>query len=358
MQQDQPIRVLHCVAGLGRGGYETFLMNVYRKIDRTKVQFDFLYSFDGVFTDEVKSLGGRLHKIPFITQKGPFAYPKNVMGFLRAHPEYRILHSHMDKFSGEIMQCAKKCGVPVRIAHSHSTKNEGGWLFQLVKNYYGQKILPHCTHKFACSQKAGEWLFAGDPTNIVVIKNGVDTERFCPVENRDKNTFTVVNVGRFVEAKNHSFLVDVFHRLYEMDRSSRLILAGTGALQQKIKEKVASLGLGNAVVFLDDCNDVPGLLAKADVLCMPSLFEGLPVSLIETQAAGVPCVVSTGVPAEVDITGDVEFLSLDDSPETWAKALLKYKGTAKKNNKQKIVDSGYDIAATAAFLQDFYCVNG
>lgn len=354
MKQEQPVRVLHCVAGLGRGGYETFIMNVYRKIDRTKVQFDFLYSFDGVFTEEVKRLGGRLYQIPFITQKGPFAYRKNVMKFLRAHPEYRIVHSHMDKFSGEIMRCAKKCGVPVRIAHSHSTKNEGGWLFQLVKNYYGKKILPNCTHKFACSRQAGEWLFAGDTDRIAVVKNGVDTARFCPADSREKDLFTVVNVGRFVEAKNHGFLVDVFAAVHRMDGSARLILAGTGALQQQVKEKVAALGLDEWVAFLGDCSDVPGLLAKADVLCMPSLFEGLPVSLIETQAAGVPCVISDRIPAEVDITGEVEFLSLDDSPETWARSLLKYKGTDKKNNKQKVVESGYDIASTAAFLQGFY----
>lgn len=354
MKQNQPIRILHCVAGLDRGGYETFIMNVYRKIDRSQIQFDFLYSFDGVFTEEVKRLGGRLYKIPFITEKGPFAYRKNVMRFFREHPEYRIVHSHMDKFSGEIMVCAKRCGIPVRIAHSHSTKNEGGVLFQLIKNYYGKKIVRNCTDKFACSQKAGEWLFAEDPTSITVIRNGVDTGRFCPIERRDPQAFTVVHVGRFVPAKNHRFLVEIFAALHAAEPSAKLLLAGTGALQPDILARVKELGLSDAVSFLGDCGDIPGLLAKADVLCMPSLFEGLPVSLIETQAAGVPCVISTGIPTEADVTGTVDFLSLQASPEVWAQALIKYKGAPKHDNRTKIIASGYDIGATAEFLQQFY----
>lgn len=350
---EEPIRVLHCVAGLGRGGYETFIMNVYRNIDRTKVQFDFLYSFDGVFVEEIKQLGGRVYQIPFITQRGPFVYRRAVCNFFREHREYKIVHSHMDKFSGLIMECAKEYGIPVRISHSHSVKNEGGLLFNLVKNYYGKKILPNCTEKMGCSAEAYQWLF-GSEDALLIMRNGVDTAKFVNRDKRDKKQFVVTNVGRFVEVKNHDFLIDVFDELYRLDSSARLVLAGTGALMEKVQKKVQTMGLSSAVTFLGDCNDVPGLLAAADVLCMPSLFEGLPVSLIEAQSAGVPCVISDTIPSEVDLTGTVTFLSLKDTPKKWAEALLRHKHQEKPDNRQKIKDAGYDIRHTASMLQEFY----
>ena len=350
---EEPIRVLHCVAGLGRGGYETFIMNVYRNIDRAKVQFDFLYSFDGVFVDEVKRLGGRVYQIPFITQRGPFVYRKAVCNFFREHKEYKIVHSHMDKFSGLIIECAKEYGIPVRIAHSHNTKNEGGIAFHLVKDYYGKKILPNCTAKMGCSADAYRWLFGTD-VGIMVVQNGIDTGKFTNVDYRDKTTFTVVNIARFTQQKNHTFLLDIFAELYRLDCTARLVLAGTGNLMEKIQRKAKSMGISDAVTFLGDCNDIPGLLATADVLCMPSLFEGLPVSLVETQSAGVPCVISDTIPSEVDLTGTVTFLSLKDTPKKWAEALLRHKHQEKPDNRQKIKDAGYDIRHTASMLQEFY----
>lgn len=354
---NQPIRVLHCVAGLTRGGFETFIMNVYRQIDRTKIQFDFLYSFDGIYVEEIHALGGKTYQIPFITQKGPFVYRKAVMDFFKAHPEYKIVHSHMDKFSGMIMECAQRSHVPVRIAHSHSTKNEGGLAFHLVKNYYGKKILPNCTHKIGCSVDAYRWLF-GSEDDLLVVQNGIDTERFTNEDKRDLDYFIVVHVGRFNTVKNHTFLLDVFAELYHMDATSRLILAGTGDLMDQIRKKATALGISEAVTFLGDCNDVPGLLHTADALCMPSLFEGLPLSLVETQSAGVPCVISDTIAAAADLTGTVTYLSLEESPKKWAEALLKHKHKAKPDNRPKIREAGYDIRHTAAVLQEFYLKEG
>ncbi len=173
-----PIKVLHVVAGLGRGGYETFIMNVFRKIDTSKVMFDFLYSFDGVYSEEIIKLGGSIYKIPFITQNGPIAYKQSVLKFIKGHPEYTIIHSHMDKFSGLIMKLAKSANVPTRIAHSHSTKNEGGYVYNLVKNYYGKSISNNCTHRFACSQNAYLWLFGNNNKNKYIVKNAIDLNKF------------------------------------------------------------------------------------------------------------------------------------------------------------------------------------
>ena len=205
-----PLRILHCVAGLGRGGYETFIMNVYRHIDRTKVQFDFLYSFDGVFVPEILALGGRVFQIPFITQKGPFVYHRELRKFFKAHPEYKIVHSHMDKFSGLVMECAREFDVPVRIAHSHNTSNERGLAFHLVKEYYGKKVMPNCTHKMACSAAAGQWMF-GREESVLVVKNGVDTSQFTNADHRCSDQFVIANIARFTSQKNHAFPVSYTH---------------------------------------------------------------------------------------------------------------------------------------------------
>lgn len=352
----EPIRVLHCVAGLGRGGYETFIMNVYRHIDRSKVQFDFLYSFDGVFLPEILSLGGRVFQIPFITQKGPFVYHKALRDFFRAHPEYKIVHSHMDKFSGLIVECAKEFGIPVRIAHSHSTQNEGNLAFHLVKEYYGKKIAGNYTHALACSADAGRWLF-GDGSNVQVVKNGVDTTLFTNADNRSGDSFVITYVASLVLQKNHTFLLDVFSQVYQRDNTARLVLAGSGPTLESLQQKAQSLGIAQAVQFLGDCSEVAQLLTTVDVFCMPSLFEGLPVSLVEAQAAAVPCVVSDQVSQEADLTGDMTFLPLS-SPEVWAEALLAHKHQPRGDNREKILAAGYDIRNTAAILQDFYLHEG
>ena len=180
------IRVLHCVVGMNYGGYETFIMNVYRNIDRTKIQFDFLTSLPGVFDKEIEEMGGIVYRVPFITKVGPFAYQKNLDTFFRLHPEYDIVHSHMDKFSGSIMKASKKAGVKTRIAHSHNTQNEGGIAYHLVKNFYSVMIEPNCTHRFACSQEAADWMFGEKGKEAIVVYNGIEVAKYFP-DNEKRN---------------------------------------------------------------------------------------------------------------------------------------------------------------------------
>lgn len=349
-----PIRILHCVAGLGRGGYEAFIMNVYRNIDRAKLQFDFLYSFDGVYVAEIKALGGRLYQIPFITQNGPFAYKSAVYKFLQQHKEYTIVHSHMDKFSGLIMREAKKAGVKTRIAHSHNTNNEGGIAFHLVKNYYGCMINKSCTDRFACSHDAAKWLFGNYSPDAIVVKNAIDSTKFTPVDNRERGMLTIACIARFTPQKNHSFLIDIFNELHTKNVNSRLLLAGSGELVNTIKEKTTSLGLDTAVTFLNDCDDIPLLLSRCDVLCAPSLFEGLGIVLIEAQACGVKCVASDTIPREVGVSSDITFLPLSSGAKVWADAILNLDVSVKNNNLNDIISEGYDIRTTCEFLTDFY----
>ena len=351
---NQPIRILHCVAGIGRGGYETLIMNLYRKIDRTKIQFDFLYSYNGVYKDEILQLGGRLYKIPFITEKGPFAYTNYVRNFFKEHPEYKIVHSHMDKFSGHIMREAKRAGIPVRIAHSHNIANEGMFIYRVVKDYYGLYIAPNCTDRFACSQDAADWLFGKGRNDVMVIKNGIDLANFKNEDTRDRNRFVMCCVGRFTQQKNHDFLIDVFHQVLKRRPDAQLMLAGTGELMTPVKEKAQRLGIVDAITFLGDCNKVYELLHQSDVMCLPSLFEGLGIVFVEAQACGVKCVASDRVPKEAKVSDDIIFIPLEKSPEYWAEEILKLDVSTKKDNHHQITQCGYDINEVTQRVQQFY----
>ena len=172
------VKVLHCVVNMNRGGAETFIMNLYRNIDRSKIQFDFLTSIEGVYEEEIKQLGGKVYRIPYITQVGPFAYAKSLHNFFLAHPEYQIVHSHMDKMSGIVLREAKRANVKVRIAHSHSTKNEGNILEKMIKMYYGTYINSNSNVKFACSSDAAVFLYKKLSKNARIIKNGIDINKF------------------------------------------------------------------------------------------------------------------------------------------------------------------------------------
>lgn len=350
---EKPVRILHCVVGMNRGGIEGLLMNIYRLIDKTKVQFDFLVSLDGIYDDEIKSLGGKIYKMPFISEVGPFKYEKNLTCFFYEHKEYTAVHAHMDKFGGAVMKCAKNANVPFRIVHSHNIKNEGNFIIKAVKNYYG-RFVKHSTHFFACSSEAAKWMFPRHYQKAVIIKNGIIASKFSAEDNRDKNLFTICNIARFSQQKNHGFLIEIFSELYKQDNTSRLVLAGTGELMPQIKAKAKALGVLPYITFLGDVENVQKLLTTVDVFCLPSLFEGLGIVLIEAQAAGVKCVASAEVPAESNVSGEVLYLPLTLSPQQWAAEILKLKNSLRTNNIQKIIDKGYDISSSTKQLEEFY----
>lgn len=361
------VRVLQCVAGLANGGYESLLMNLYRNIDRQAVQFDFLSSFPGVYESEIEKLGGKIHRIPFITQKGPFVYTHALNEVLRAQPQYPIVHSHMDKFSGLVMRQAKKAGIPVRIAHSHNTQNEGGLAFQLVKDHYGRMVLPNATHLFACSEAAANWMFDDAASSAHILLNGIDPVRFAVDETQrsavrqefslSADTLVFGHVGRFTAQKNHTRILDIFAQIRQKHPDSVLLLVGVGPLQPETEQKAAALGLSNCVRFLGARQDVPRLLQGMDGFLFPSLHEGLPVTLVEAQAAGLPVTAASTITEEVCITPLIQRLDLQQPDAFWADTAL---SQAAQNRSQRrsptaeIAAAGYDIRQTAAWLTDFY----
>ncbi|WP_368657377.1 glycosyltransferase family 1 protein [Metabacillus halosaccharovorans] len=357
-----PIRVLHVVVNMNRGGAETLIMNLYRNIDRSKIQFDFLTCKKGVFDQEILNLGGKIHRIPYITDGGHFHYIKSLKQFFKANHHYKIVHSHMDKMSGFVLKAAKKAGIPVRIAHSHNTQSEGGFAAKIYKDYAGYFISKAATHYMACSKSAAKWLFKEQ--KAILIKNGILAEAFLYSEevrrqtrnilNYNKEHFVIGHIGRFNEQKNHSFLIDIFYELSKVNPNARLLLVGDGTLRTRIESKVKELKLLEKVKFLGVRNDIPNLLQAFDVFLFPSLHEGLPVTLIEAQCSGLPCIISDQITEEVDLgLGLVNFNNIKGSPNSWLVNITK-----RSNRKMNILDgiksNDYDIKIGAKKIEKIY----
>nr|WP_306812658.1 glycosyltransferase family 1 protein [Paenibacillus soyae] len=350
---------------MNRGGAETLLMNLYRHIDRENIQFDFLTCKEGVFDDEIRELGGRIHRIPYIDQAGHAGYLRGLTDYFRRHADYPIVHSHMDRMSGPLLRAARKAGIPIRIAHSHNTRSEGGIAARLYKYYAGLFIGSSATHRFACSNKAAEWLFPVKKKEAVILKNGVDPERFAFSESvrratRDRlgiaeHSFAIGHVGRFNHQKNHALLLDVFYSLQSRKPDSVLLLAGDGPLRREMEQKANQLGIAAKVKFLGVRSDVDELLQAFDAFVFPSHHEGLPVTLIEAQAAGLSCLVSDTVSEEADLgIGRMTFIS-NKSPNEYVDTLLQvHPANGRQQASESLAERGYDIKATAEWLQRYY----
>lgn len=362
LEKTNPIRILHVVTYMGRGGLETMLMNYYSHMDRSKVQFDFLThrDFQADYDDEIESLGGKIYHIPRLV---PWSkqYLNALKEFFVSHPEYRIVHVHQDCLSSVVLKVAEKCGVSVRIAHSHSSSQDKNIKY-LIKLYYRRQISNHATQLFACGKEAGDWMFCGAPYRIV--NNAIDTELYSyDFEKRKQvrenlqlsdDTFVIGHVGRFNAVKNHAFLLDVFAEVKRMRADSVLLLVGDGDLRNEMEQKAASLGISDSVMFTGVRSDVPDLMQAMDCFVFPSIYEGLPVTLVEAQAAGLPCLVSEGVPAECAKTSLVQRMALSEGAAAWAKYTLAQSDKPHIDTREDIVRAGYDIKANAEWLQNYY----
>lgn len=359
------VRVLHVVTDMRRGGLETMLMNYYRKIDRNKVQFDFLEhrQEESDYDREIKKMGGKIHRIPRLN---PFSihYKSELYEFFKDHPEYQIVHVHQDCLSSIILKAAQKCGVKVRIAHSHSS-NQDKNLKYLLKLYYMKKIPQYATQLFACSEEAGKWMFCG--ADFDVLNNAIDAKRYIySSEVRAKrrkefgieeDTIVVGHVGRFWYPKNHMFLLDIFQKIADKT-DAKLLLVGDGRLRADIEKKIQQLHLEDKVILTGVRNDVAELLQAMDVFVFPSIYEGLPVTIIEAQAAGLSCLISDKVPIECKKTDLVTQIDLDKPAEHWAENAIQVSETERKDMYEEIEKSGYDIEKNAEELVDFYLKMG
>lgn len=356
------IRILHVVTYMGRGGLETMIMNYYRHMDRTKVQFDFLVhrDFRADYDDEIEALGGRIFRIGRLI---PWSrkYQKELYDFLAVHREYKIIHVHQDCLSSVALKAAQRAGIPVRIAHSHSSSQDKN-LKYLIKLWYKQQIPHYATELFACGKDAGDWMFGGAQYRI--INNAIDAKRYAYDQKKaleekcrlgfEADSFVIGHVGRFSAVKNHAFLLDVFAKMHQREKKAKLLLVGDGDLRAEMEQKAAEMGMAQNVCFTGVREDVAELMQAMDVFAFPSLYEGLPVSLVEAQAAGLPCLISQQIPDACILTGLVKKLSLQESADIWAEAILQYKQEPRKDMAKPIAECGFDIVSNAAWLQEYY----
>lgn len=355
------MRILHIVTYMGRGGLESMLMNYYRHIDRSVIQFDFLThrSFEADFDAEIKTLGGRIFHLPRLNPFSP-AYLHALGAFFDEHPEYQIIHVHQDCLSGVILKVAKMHGVAVRIAHSHSSSQTKDVKYPL-KLVLRHMIPRYATHLLACSEAAGKWMFCG--ADFHVLKNAIDASQYRWDEKKRKemrrvfgfseDELVIGHVGRFSPPKNHLFLLNVFARINKQVKA-KLLLVGDGALRGEIEKKARDLGLESDIILTGARTDIPGLLQMMDVFVFPSIYEGLGIAVVEAQAAGLPVLISDRVPMECKFTELLEQIPLEAGEETWARKAISASHVSRRDTFEDTRNAGYDVTDQAVKLTEWY----
>lgn len=356
---------------IANGGQESFLMNMYRNIDRTKIQMDFMTPFtcdNPTLKDEIICMGGQVFTYDHtFGVNNNHAFKKSITDFLRNHV-YTTIHIHSGSTYAlmEGAKIAKKYGVKNIIVHSHC----GGFAnikYYMIKTLSTYPLMKYPTHYCACSKLAAEWKF---PKKIVenglysIIKNAIDLKRFR-YDEKQRNEyrtqfgfhgkFVIGHIGRFAVQKNHSFLIDIFEQIALKRSDAELVLVGDGELKKEIERKVLDKKLVDRVKFLGLRHDIPELLNMMDAFVLPSFFEGLPVVGVEAQATGLPVFCSDRVTREFPMRELSYFMSLEEAPEKWAHEIIDTCSRLKRyGTTNEMIDAGYEIKSAAKKLEDFY----
>lgn len=364
---NKPIRVLCVVNQMNRAGVESRLMDIYRNLDRSIIQFDFYTCRleEGQYDKEIFSMGGNVFYNKPLSIGEFYIIPKRFYEFMVTHPEYKIVHAHMNQWCGLILKGAKKAGVSVRIAHSRTAlgtltiKNMAKNMLKVVTNKYA-------THLFAVSKKAGIWLFGKNAiknNKVQVWPNAIDCNKYLlnneireSVRNelQLKDEFTIIHVGNFRPEKNHKFLLEIFKEILTMEKNSSLILVGEDYSLGEYQDLTLKMGIVDKVIFLGSRNDVYRILQAGDVFVFPSIYEGLPGAVLEAQAASLPCLISDTITDEVCISPYVKRLSLSLSAKQWAEYALECSKKGKNNSYIYFERAGFDVVSLAKKLSDFY----
>lgn len=364
------IRVLQVTGIMDRGGAETMIMNLYRHVDREKIQFDFVENSlaPGAFDEEILEMGGRIYYCPHYTGKNHLAYCKWWKDFWRIYAnDYPIAHGHIGSTAAIYLSEAKKKGV-YTVAHSHGADSSDFYerirykLFSYPTRWIADSFL-------ACSAQAGLDRYGpavvSDRKRYAIMNNAIDTAVFSFNQiTREKirrelgisdDTRLIGHVGRFVDLKNHAFLLKVFAELHKYEPHSNLLLIGDGPLRSSLEREAESLGIDARVLFLGLQQDVSSFLQAMDIMVFPSKNEGLPLTLVEAQTSGLPCVISDSIPKDCILCKDlISAMSLNESPAAWAEHVLARIGEPRRDHSREVASAGFDIRETAKWLEDFY----
>lgn len=336
------------------GGVESVIMNYYRNINRNQIQFDFLCNGDGIaYSDEINELGGDIFYITPLS-KNPIKYKKELKNFFKENSKkYDVIWVNVCALSNiDYLKYAKKYGINRRIIHSHNSQSIESKLKRIFHNINKNYVTNYSTDLWACSKEAGEYFF--DQKRFNIINNAINLDDFKydqEIRNKTReelklgDKFVIGNVARFHFQKNHKFLIDIFYELVKKKPNSMLLLIGEGEDMPEIKKLVEELELDDKVLFLGKRSDINQLYQAMDVFILPSLFEGLPVVLVEAQASGIPVIASSeGIPENTKMVDNFTFVSLNNSFEFWSDIILNQNLVNKSELNIKLLkEKGFDI---------------
>lgn len=368
-----PVRVLNVLGTTNLGGAESRVMELYRAMDKDKVQFDFLVHTDkeGQYSEEIRKLGGRIYSVPRFKVYNILSYKKALREFFAKHQDYAAVHGHMTSTAAIYLPIAKKAGIPLTIAHARSAGVDKG-IKGIVTKIIRRPLKYRADYCFTCSAEAGEavygksWVAAG---KVITVPNAIDTQRFAYNETTREEMrvklgvvdgihekFVIGHVGRFGFMKNHEYLIQVFAELCKMRDDAVLVLIGTGELEDRIKALVKKMGLGDKVLFCGNHFDVERYYMAFDYFVFPSVFEGFPGSVAEAQAAGLHCLVSDKITREVDLTDLVTYKSIDGPAVNWAAEIMRNTKAAlsRRSMCAELVKKDFDVRQLAAKMAAFY----
>lgn len=368
----ETIRVLHVLGSMNLGGAESRIMDLYRNIDREKIQFDFLVHHDGegFFDKEIAELGGHIYHAPRFRVYNYAAYRKAMRQFFAAHHEFAAVHGHMTSTAALYLPIAKKAGIPMTIAHARSAGVDKG-IKGIVTKWLRKPLPKRADYCFACSRLAGEAVY-GDSCvkagKVTILPNAIEAAKYAydaavreevREELQLQQAYVIGHVGRFHYAKNHAFLVEVFAEIRKRRENAVLLLIGEGGLMDSVKEKVRQLGLEQSVFFLGSRSHIERYYQAMDYLVFPSRFEGMPGTVVEAQAAGLPCLIADSISDEVKVTELAQSASLTETPEAWAHTVCCMRCEEERHDRVgALVQAGFDVHTQAAWYERFYMQSG
>ena len=364
---NQPVRVLQVLGGTTLCGAESRIMDLYRNMDKNKVQFDFVVhnQNEDYFNPEIRSLGGNIYRIPRFKFYNFIAYRKAWREFFKEHQEFQAVHGHMTSTAAIYLPIAKKAGVPITIAHARSAGTDPGLKGKLTR-FLRRNLSKKTDYCFACSKLAGKAVFGESALHngkVQIIPNAIEVEKYLynkqvRKEIREQykltNDFVIGHVGRFHYAKNHEFLREIFAEVVKRQSDARLLLVGEGELMEPTREKARQLGVLDKVVFAGSQGNVSAYFQAMDYMVFPSHFEGLPGTIVEAQAAGLRCLISDAITDEVMVTELVKARSIQDKASDWAEQILEEKDYVRSKDLTELQAHGFDVVQQVKDYEDFY----
>lgn len=378
-----PIIVLHVVGRLDIGGAESRIMDLYRNIDREKVQFHFVQHTSDrcAFEEEVERLGGRVYHVPRFNVKNYFTYKKAWKGLFQAHPEIKVVQGHMTSTAAIYLPIAKKAGVEITIAHARSAGVDPGLKGHLTR-FLRRDLYKKCDYRFTCSGMAGESVFGNQKEisrKATFIPNAIDVDKFkfnkevreeIRYELGIKDKFVIGHVGRFSHMKNHKYMLQILEQCIQIEKAKRLpetvlMFLGDGELKEEITEQAVAMGISSRVLFMGNKRDVYRYYQAMDYFLLPSLYEGLPGTAVEAQASGLKGIMSDSVTAEAVVTDLIQMRSIKEEPKLWAEEIMRAsqkqiedscgdEEVRRSSYAEVVKQASFDVKEQAKRMQEFY----